>query len=67
LGITQYKGWKREGYGRNNINVRDIIDMGAFSWFLEVADEPLRRVLVGTKTLGNKPGYLAQVKKYLAT
>ncbi|WP_339721396.1 L-2-hydroxyglutarate oxidase [Marinomonas primoryensis] len=64
VGPNAVQGWKREGYGRININVRDIIDMVCFPGFWKLLMKHWRTGLVETKNSWYKPGYLAQVQKY---
>jgi|TARA_R110001583_G_scaffold106707_2_gene255054 L-2-hydroxyglutarate oxidase len=64
VGPNAVQGWKREGYGRININVRDILDMVRFPGFWKLLVNHWRTGLVETKNSWYKPGYLAQVKKY---
>ena len=64
VGPNAVQGWKREGYGRININVRDIIDMVRFPGFWKLLMKHWRTGLVETKNSWYKPGYLAQVQKY---
>ncbi|GAA0230001.1 L-2-hydroxyglutarate oxidase [Marinomonas primoryensis] len=64
VGPNAVQGWKREGYGRININVRDIIDMVRFPGFWKLLMNHWRTGLVETKNSWYKPGYLAQVQKY---
>jgi L-2-hydroxyglutarate oxidase len=58
------QGWKREGYGRININVRDVIDMLWFPGFWKVALGHLRTGIPETWDSFWKPGYLKRVQKY---
>jgi L-2-hydroxyglutarate oxidase len=64
VGPNAVQGWKREGYGRININVRDILDMVRFPGFWKLLMKHWRTGLVETKNSWYKPGYLAQVQKY---
>tara|TARA_R110000764_G_scaffold210795_1_gene296813 strand:- start:1761 stop:2981 length:1221 start_codon:yes stop_codon:yes gene_type:complete len=64
VGPNAVQGWKREGYGKININVRDILDMVRFPGFWKLLMNHWRTGLVETKNSWYKPGYLAQVKKY---
>ena len=64
VGPNAVQGWKREGYGKININVRDILDMVRFPGFWKLLMNHWRTGLVETKNSWYKPGYLAQVQKY---
>lgn len=64
VGPNAVQGWKREGYGRINIDLRDIWDMVRFPGFWKLLKNHWRTGLVETKNSWHKPGYLAQVRKY---
>ncbi len=64
VGPNAVQGWKREGYGRINIDLRDIWDMVRFTGFWKLLKNHWRTGLVETKNSWYKPGYLAQVRKY---
>jgi L-2-hydroxyglutarate oxidase len=64
VGPNAVQGWKREGYGRINIDLRDIFDMVRFPGFWKLLKNHWRTGLVETKNSWYKPGYLAQVRKY---
>jgi L-2-hydroxyglutarate oxidase len=64
VGPNAVQGWKREGYGKININIRDILDMVCFPGFWKLLMNHWRTGLVETKNSWYKPGYLAQVQKY---
>jgi len=64
VGPNAVQGWKREGYGRLNISVRDTSEMLAFPGFWRVTADNLG---VGLAEMWNsvwKRGYLRQVQKY---
>ena len=64
VGPNAVQGWKREGYGRLNFNLRDTTEMLAFPGFWRVTADNLG---VGLAELWNswwKPGYLRKVQKY---
>jgi L-2-hydroxyglutarate oxidase len=64
VGPNAVQGFKREGYGRFNVSVRDIADMVSFPGFWRVTGANLR---VGIAELRNslwKRGYLRLVQKY---
>jgi len=64
VGPNAVQGWKREGYGRINIDLRDTFDMVRFPGFWKLLKSHWRTGLVETKNSWYKPGYLAQVRKY---
>ncbi|WP_137169505.1 L-2-hydroxyglutarate oxidase [Marinomonas sp. FW-1] len=64
VGPNAVQGWKREGYGRININLRDVFDMVRFPGFWKLLSKHWKTGLVETKNSWYKPGYLAQVQKY---
>lgn len=64
VGPNAVQGWKREGYGKLNISLRDIWDMVTFSGFWKVLKANFRVGLVETKNSWWKPGYLKTVQKY---
>lgn len=64
VGPNAVQGWKREGYGRVNVSLRDTAEMLAFPGFWQVTADNLG---VGLAEFWNsiwKPGYLKQVRKY---
>jgi L-2-hydroxyglutarate oxidase len=64
VGPNAVQGFKREGYDRVNVSVRDIADMLTFPGFWRVTADNLA---VGIAELRNslwKPGYLKLVQKY---
>lgn len=67
VGPNAVQGWKREGYGRINISLRDIADMVTFSGFWKVLKANLKVGLVETWNSWWKPGYLKLVQKYCPT
>ncbi len=64
VGPNSLQGWKREGYGRININVRDIFDMVRFPGFWNVLRKNFRTGLREIRNSIWKRGYLQQVHKY---
>jgi L-2-hydroxyglutarate oxidase len=64
IGPNAVMGWKREGYGRFNVNVRDVFDMIRFPGFWKVAREHLGSGLGEMKDSFYTPGYLRRVRKY---
>ena len=64
VGPNAVQGFKREGYGRFNVSIRDVADMVSFPGFWRVTADNLR---VGLAELGNslwKRAYLRLVHKY---
>ncbi|GAB3518223.1 L-2-hydroxyglutarate oxidase [Photobacterium alginatilyticum] len=64
VGPNAVQGWKREGYGRINISLKDVLDMIQFSGFWKVTAKHLKTGLIETKNSWWKPGYLKMVNKY---
>ncbi|GAX62699.1 hydroxyglutarate oxidase [Candidatus Scalindua japonica] len=64
VGPNAVMAWKREGYGRFNINLRDIREMVTFSGFWRVIKSNIETGLIETKNSLWKPGYLQLVQKY---
>ena len=64
VGPNAVQGWKREGYGRINVNVRDVVDMLRFPGFWKVALGNLKTGIAETWDSFWKPGYLKRVQKY---
>ena len=64
VGPNAVQGWKREGYGRININLRDCWEMFRFTGYWKVLQQ---NFVTGLQEMFNscwKPGYLKQVQKY---
>ncbi|TDO95575.1 L-2-hydroxyglutarate oxidase [Marinomonas balearica] len=64
VGPNAVQGWKREGYGHININLRDILDMVMFPGFWRVTKKHFKNGLTETKNSLWKSGYLKRVQKY---
>ncbi len=64
VGPNAVQGWKREGYGKINVSIRDVADMVTFSGFWRVLKKHFRTGLTETKNSLWKPGYLKLVQKY---
>ncbi len=64
VGPNAVQGWKREGYGKINISLRDVFDMLRFPGFWKVSAKHLKTGLIETKNSWWKPGYLKLVNKY---
>ena len=64
VGPNAVLGWKREGYGKININLRDIWDMVTFGGFWRLLKFHFKTGLIETRNSLWKPGYLKLVQKY---
>lgn len=64
VGPNAVQGWKREGYGKINIDLRDISEMLKFPGFWRVSAKNLKTGLIETKNSWWKPGYLKLINKY---
>ncbi len=64
VGPNAVQGWKREGYGRINISLKDIWDMVRFTGFWKLLKANIKVGLIETKNSLYKPGYLKTVQKY---
>jgi (S)-2-hydroxyglutarate dehydrogenase len=64
VGPNAVVGWKREGYGRFNLNGRDTLEMLTFHGFWKVMGANLRAGLGEFKDSFYKRGYLQRVRKY---
>ena len=67
VGPNALQGWKREGYGRLNVNLKDVFSMLRFEGFWRATRKNFRS---GVREIRNsiwKPGYLKQVHKYCPT
>ncbi|WP_394145291.1 L-2-hydroxyglutarate oxidase [Vibrio atypicus] len=64
VGPNAVQGWKREGYGKINFNLRDVLDMLSFPGFWKVSAKHLKTGLIETKNSWWKAGYLKLVNKY---
>jgi len=64
VGPNAVQGWKREGYGKINIDPRDIAEMLGFPGFWKVALKNLETGIAETWDSVWKPGYLKRVQKY---
>lgn len=64
VGPNAVLGFKREGYGKINISLRDIKDMLLFSGFWKVLRKNLKPGLFEFKNSIFKRGYLTLVQKY---
>jgi L-2-hydroxyglutarate oxidase len=64
VGPNAVQGWKREGYGKINISLKDIIDMVRFAGFWRVLKNNFKVGMIETLNSWWKPGYLKTVQKY---
>jgi L-2-hydroxyglutarate oxidase len=64
VGPNAVQGWKREGYGKINISLKDISDMVCFKGFWKVLKNNFKTGLIETYNSWWKPGYLKTVQKY---
>jgi L-2-hydroxyglutarate oxidase len=64
VGPNAVLGWKREGYGRINVNGPDILEMFAFPGFWKVVSTNLSSGIREMIDSLYMPGYLKRVRKY---
>lgn len=64
IGPNAVLGWKREGYGRFNLDLKDSFEMLRFPGFWKIVTTHLKSGLSETKDSFYKPGYLKRVRKY---
>lgn len=64
LGPNAVLGWKREGYGRVNFDLKDCLEMVTFPGFWKVIGEHLGSGLQEIRDSVFKSGYLERVRKY---
>lgn len=64
VGPNAVQGWKREGYGKLNVSLKDIFDMVRFGGFWRVLKNNFKVGLIETLNSWWKPGYLKTVQKY---
>lgn len=64
VGPNAIQGWKREGYGRLNVSIPDVVQMLSYRGFWRVALKNLGTGIRETWNSWYKPGYLEQVRKY---
>jgi L-2-hydroxyglutarate oxidase len=64
VGPNAVQGWKREGYGRVNISIRDTWDLLTFPGFWKVTFANLKPGLLEFRNSIWKRGYLKAVQKY---
>ena len=64
VGPNAVLGWKREGYGNINLDLRDSMEMLFFPGFWKVLKQNYRSGLGEIRDSLFKPGYLERVRKY---
>lgn len=64
VGPNAVLGWKREGYGKFNLAIDDVLDMVRFSGFWKVLRNNFTSGLVELKNSIFKQGYLQRVRRY---
>jgi len=64
VGPNAVLGWKREGYGRLNLDLKDSFDMLTFPGFWKVMQKNLLSGMGEFKDSLYKAGYLERVRKY---
>jgi L-2-hydroxyglutarate oxidase len=64
VGPNAVLGWKREGYGRVNLDLKDSLEMLTYRGFWKVIGANLRSGLEEIRDSFNRRGYLARIRKY---
>ena len=64
VGPNAVQGWKREGYGRINFDVKDVIEMLRFKGYWRLLKDYWKVGIKETYNSWCKDGYLKEVKKY---
>ncbi|MFM2589112.1 L-2-hydroxyglutarate oxidase [Vibrio sp. TBV020] len=64
VGPNAVQGFKREGYGRFNFDIKDTAEMLSFAGFWKVTAKHFKTGLVEFKNSWSKAGYLKLVNKY---
>jgi L-2-hydroxyglutarate oxidase len=64
VGPNAVLGWKREGYGRLNLNPKDILEMVTYTGFWKVLKDNFKTGIHELKDSFFKRGYLHRVRKY---
>jgi len=64
VGPNAVLGWKREGYGSFNLDLKDSLEMIRFPGFWKVVTNNVKSGLSETIDSFYKPGYLKRVRKY---
>ena len=64
VGPNAVQGWKREGYGRINVDLKDVATMFSFAGYWRLLKDYWKIGLKETYNSWYKAGYLKEVKKY---
>lgn len=64
VGPNAVQGFKREGYGKWNVSLRDVWEMVCFPGFWKVSAKHFKTGMVEMKNSWWKAGYLQLVRKY---
>nr|MDJ0804898.1 L-2-hydroxyglutarate oxidase [Desulfobacterales bacterium] len=64
VGPNAVLGWKREGYGRLNLDLQDSLEMLTYPGFWKVIGANLGSGLAEIRDSLYRPGYLARIRKY---
>lgn len=64
VGPNAVVGWKREGYGSFNVDLKDSLEMIKFPGFWKVLTNNIKSGLSEIRDSFYKPGYLNRVRKY---
>lgn len=64
VGPNAVLGFKREGYGRFNLEFRDVADMATFPGFWRVTAKHMGSGIMEQVDSAWKPGYLKRIQKY---
>lgn len=64
VGPNAVQGWKREGYGRVNLSIKDTASMLSFVGYWRLLKDYWKIGIKETYNSWNKSGYLKEVKKY---
>jgi len=67
VGPNAVVGWKREGYGSINLDLKDILEMIKFPGFWKLVCKNLKSGLHEIRDSLYKAGYLNRVRKYCPT
>lgn len=64
VGPNAVQGWKREGYGKINVSLKDVWQMVLFKGFWRLLAQHWKTGLKETRNSWFKQGYLKEVQKY---
>ena len=67
VGPNAVQGWKREGYGRININLKDVVAMITFPGFWRILKKNFATGVSEVWNSVNKTGYLKRIQSYCPT